>query len=78
MPDRWDDIEMAYNEVKRALDAYWQVVTRLRAQARVPRADIDAAVHDMELANRALQDLARILVGSGSESMIWTSTREHP
>lgn len=78
MPDRWNQFENAYNEVKRVQDAYWQVVTRLRARTRVPREEVDAAVRDMESAHRTLLDLGKALTGAGSESMIWTSTREHP
>jgi len=78
MPERWEQFETIYKEVKRAQDAYWQVVTKLRARARVPRAEIDGAVRDMESAHRALLDLGKLLVSAACESMIWTSTHEHP
>lgn len=78
MADRWDQFEIAYDEVKRVQEAFWQMLTKLRARARVPREDIDAAVRDMESAHRTLLDLGKTLIGAGSESMIWTSTREHP
>ena len=78
MQDRWNQFEMAYLDVKKAQDAYWKIITQLRAKARVSSAEATAAVQSMESAHRMLLELGRSLMTASSETLIWTSTREHP
>lgn len=78
MQERWKEFEMAYTEVKKAQEAFWRIITQLRARARVPQHEIDASVQSMDAAQRGLLALGRTLLSADADALIWTSPREHP